>query len=97
MREEDKEDHYHHQTKSKSKAKKMPLLLLLSSIKPEKWVLFYLKKEAVNAILNTSSKTVSAIFSASNKSTGIILLSYFPNSHSNIPQQGDPYCYIACQ
>ena len=50
---------------------------------------FYLR---VNAFMNTQGKAASVIFSISYESTGVTLLAKPPDSHSKLPQQGDPYC-----
>ena len=42
------------------------------------------------------SQTTSAIFSASNRPTGITLLSHVTNSPSKLFQQGDSCWYIVC-
>ena len=54
-----------------------------------------LKGEAGNAIVNTQSKTALPIFSASNEPTWVTLLPKLSDSHLKLPQQGDPYWYIA--
>ena len=53
------------------------------------------KRKTVNAILNTESQTASPIFSEFNQPTGVPLLTYLSDIHSKVPQQGDPYWYIA--
>ena len=49
----------------------------------------------MKAIVNTQNKT-SAIFSASKGLAGVTWLPELPASHSKLPQQDDPYWYIAC-
>ena len=43
------------------------------------------KRDDVNAILNTSMKTARTVFSASNRPIGVTLLPELPDSHSKLP------------
>ena len=51
-----------------------------------------LKREAVNAIVNRTSKTASAIFSAFNELTVVTWLTIIPSYHSQVT----PYWFIFC-
>ena len=44
-----------------------------------------LKREAVNALLNTERKTASTVFSASNEPTGVTLLPWLYDIHLKLP------------
>ena len=55
-----------------------------------------LKRDAGNPISNMYSKTAAANISASNGPTRLTLLSYLPDSHFKLPQQGEPCKSIGC-